>query len=352
MAPFEAQESVMNFGMFTDFHVRADMSQPAAFDESFEQVDMAEQLGIDTVWLAEHHFSPERSVLASPLVIASAIAARTRRIRIGQAVQVLPLINPLRVVEEAATVDHISKGRFDFGIGRSGLTRYYQGYNVPYEQSRARFLEALDIITHAWGHETFSYEGEFFSFSDVTVVPRPYQQPHPPIRVALASPETFSLVGTMGHAIFISANTPVPQLQERLHLYRHARQAAGHTGPLDVALRIPVYVAETEERARSEPEASAVRAIRYAAQELIRTAASQETIERMQRMASLPYEEVRAQRLLFGTPEAIVDRCQRYQEELGITSLVMEMNYGGRIPYARVVNSIHLLAEKVMPKFK
>lgn len=341
----------MNFGMFTDFHVRADMSQPSAFDESFTQVEMAEQLGLDTVWLAEHHFSPERSVLASPLVIASAIAARTSRIRIGQAVQVLPLMNPLRVIEEAATVDHISKGRFDFGIGRSGLTRYYQGYNVPYEQSRARFLEALDIITQAWGQETFSYDGAFFSFTDVTVVPRPYQQPHPPIRVALASPETFTLVGAMGHAIFISANTPIPQMQERLTLYRQARKEAGHTGPPDIAIRIPVYVAETEACASSEPEASAMRAIQYAAQELIQTAASQETIERMQRMANTPYEEVRAQRLLFGTPEAIVDRIQHYQETLGITGLVMEMNYGGRIPYDRVVRSMRLLAEQVMPQF-
>ena len=91
----------MNFGMFTDFHVRSGKSQAEAFDESFEQVMAAEQLGLDTVWLAEHHFSPERAVLASPMVIASAIAARTERIRVGLAVQVLPWTNPLRVAEEA-----------------------------------------------------------------------------------------------------------------------------------------------------------------------------------------------------------------------------------------------------------
>jgi alkanesulfonate monooxygenase SsuD/methylene tetrahydromethanopterin reductase-like flavin-dependent oxidoreductase (luciferase family) len=342
----------MNFGMFTDFHVRQDMSQPAAFAESFNQVDMAEQLGIDTVWLAEHHFSPERSVLASPLVIASALAARTRRIRIGQAVQVLPLTNPLRVVEEAATVDQISQGRFDFGVGRSGLTRYYQGYNVPYDESRARFSEALDIITKAWNQETFSHSGEFFSFSDVTVVPRPFQQPHPPIKVALASPDTFAHIGKLGHSIFISANTSTPQLQERLALYHQARQAAGHSGAVDIELRIPAYIAATDERARTEPEASAMRAIHYAAQELIRTAASQETAQRMQQMASTPYAEVVKQRLLFGSPEAVIERCQQYREELGITGVVLEMNYGGRIPYDRVVNSLRLLAEKVMPAFK
>ena len=147
----------MNFGMFTDFHVRADMSQPSAFDESFKQVDMAEQLGLDTVWLAEHHFSPERSVLASPLVIASAIAARTSRIRIGQAVQVLPLMNPLRVVEEAATVDHISKGRFDFGIGRSGLTRYYQGYNACCSARRRPSSIACSTTRRPWASRAWSW---------------------------------------------------------------------------------------------------------------------------------------------------------------------------------------------------
>jgi alkanesulfonate monooxygenase SsuD/methylene tetrahydromethanopterin reductase-like flavin-dependent oxidoreductase (luciferase family) len=342
----------MDFGMFTDFHIRPHMTQAEAFEESFNQVQAAEELGMDSVWLAEHHFSPDRSVLASPLVIASAIAARTSRIRIGLAVQVLPLTNPLRIAEEAATVDHISKGRFNFGIGRSGLTKYYQGYNVPYAESRARFLEALDIIMKAWRQERFSHEGTYFSFHDVTVVPKPYQQPYPPLRVALASPDTFSLIGSMGHSVFISANTPIPQLRERLDLYEKARQEAGHPGPSDIALRIPAYVAETAERARSEPEASAMHAIHYGAQELSGSAASQETAERLQRMASVPYDDLLKRRLLFGTPEAVVERLQEYQEALGITGVVLEMNYGGRIPYDRVINSIRLLSDKVIPQFK
>jgi alkanesulfonate monooxygenase SsuD/methylene tetrahydromethanopterin reductase-like flavin-dependent oxidoreductase (luciferase family) len=342
----------MNFGMFTDFHVRQNMSQAEAFDESFRQVEEAEKLGIDSVWLSEHHFSPERSVLASPLVIASSIATRTRRVRIGLAVQVLPLTNPLRIAEEAATVDHISKGRFDFGVGRSGLTRYYQGYNVPYVESRSRFLEALDIITQAWTQEQFSYTGDHFNFHNVTVVPKPYQTPHPPIRVALASTETFSLVGKMGHAIFVSANTPIPQLQERLAMYRQARQEAGHTDPADIALRIPAYVAETAEQARSEPEASTMHAIRYAATELVTTAANPEIAARIQRTANTPYDEILKQRVLYGTPEAVVDRLQEYQDALGITGVVLEMNYGGRLPYERVIQSVRLLTEKVAPKFK
>jgi alkanesulfonate monooxygenase SsuD/methylene tetrahydromethanopterin reductase-like flavin-dependent oxidoreductase (luciferase family) len=156
----------------------------------------------------------------------------------------------------------------------------------------------------------------------------------------------------MGHAVFVSANTPIPQLQERLALYRQARQEAGHTGPADIALRIPAYVAETAEQARSEPEASTMHAIRYAATDLVTTAANPEVAARIQRTAQTPYDDILKQRVLYGTPEAVVDRLQEYQDALGITGVVLEMNYGGRLPYERVINSIRLLTEKVAPRFK
>ena len=342
----------MNFGMFTDFHVRGGSTQAEAFDESFGQVIEAENLGFDTVWLAEHHFSPERAVLASPMIVASAICARTERIRIGLAVQVLPLTNPLRVAEEAATVDHISKGRFEFGIGRSGLTRYYQGYNVLYEESRPRFLEALAIITKAWEQDQFSYAGQFHSYENVTVVPKPFQKPHPPITVAVAGEEAFPLIGSMGHSIFVSMNTPKEQLTERLTSYKQSRKESGIREPGGISIRVPVYVAETTDKAHSEPEESARHALSYAAQELSQTAASVEAAARMHTMANTPYSEILANRVLFGTPDEIVDRLNGLQEEFGITGLVMECNYGGRIPYERVINSLRLLSEKVMPNFK
>ena len=342
----------MNFGMFTDFHVRKGNSQAEAFDESFAQITEAEQMGFDTVWLAEHHFSPERAVLASPMVIASAIAARTKRIRTGLAVQVLPLTNPLRVAEEAATVDHISKGRFDFGIGRSGLTKYYQGYNVPYSESRPRFLEALEIIMKAWREDSLSHEGEYHSFHDVTVTPKPYQQPYPPVRVAVAGEDTFPLVGAMGHPIFISANTGREALKERLALYREKLAESGFSGTPDIAIRVPVYCAETTEKAHEDPRVSALGAIQYAVTELIHTAANPETAERMRRIAAAPYEQVLEERVLFGTSAKIVDTFKGYQEEFGVTGVVMEVNYGGQIPTDRVVNSLRLLSNEVMPHFK
>ena len=268
---------------------------------------------MDSIWLAEVHFSPY-SVLSSPLIVASSVAIRTERVRIGIAVQVLPLTNPLRVAEEAATVDQISKGRLDFGVGRSGLTRYYKGYNTDYSESSARFLEAMDVITKAWGEEPFSHEGEFYSFHDVNVEPKPYQGLHPPIRVASASAETFSMVGRLGYPIFISTNSEVPELIDRLKLYRDAFRDAGHPGSGDVLLRIPAYVSESAEKARSEPEASTTYMVGYSAAQ-ITSAPNQETADRLERLANISYEDVLRHKVMYGTPEEVVERIQRYQEE-------------------------------------
>src|SRR5439155_17998558 len=125
------------------------------------------------MWLAEIHFAPERTYLSAPLAIASAIAARTRRMKIGIAVQVLPLCHPLRLAEEAATVDQISKGRLIFGVGRSGVVSTYDAYQVPYDESRERFAEILDVVKEAWSQPRFSYQGKHYSFSNVASTPRP-----------------------------------------------------------------------------------------------------------------------------------------------------------------------------------
>ena len=340
----------MNFGMFTGFHVRDGKSQAQTFADAFAQVAAAEELGIDTVWLAELHFQPERSVLASPIVIASAIAARTQRVRVGLAVQVLPLGNPVRMAEEAATVDHISQGRFDFGVGRSGLTKFYQGYNIPYSESRSRFAEALDIILQGWTQETFSYEGQYYSFHDVAVTPKPFQQPHPPIYVASASPESFIQAGSRGFPIFVSMQAPL--LEQGLEQYRAAWHEAGHPGNGAAHLRAPVYVGETPELARSQPKASAMHGVRYAAEELSLTAATEAQAANMRRLANMSYKEVLEKRVIYGSPDEVADRLGDLKARLGLSGVVLEINYGGQIPQELVLNSIQLLAQEVMPQVK
>jgi alkanesulfonate monooxygenase SsuD/methylene tetrahydromethanopterin reductase-like flavin-dependent oxidoreductase (luciferase family) len=172
------------FGVFHEFQRRPGQSEAEAFTTAFEQVDAAERWGLDAIWLAEIHMAPERSVCAVPLTIASAIAARTKNIKIGLGVQVLPLCQPLRLAEETATVDHISHGRLIFGVGRSGFPRAYEAYGISYGESPERFGEVLEVVKRAWTEETFSFSGKYYNYENVCIVPKPYHQPHPPIRIA------------------------------------------------------------------------------------------------------------------------------------------------------------------------
>ncbi len=188
----------MEFGIFMEFETREGESQPEAFRSAFELIDAAEAWGLDAVWLGEMHFTPTRSVLSEPIVVASAIAARTERLRLGVAVRVLPLSHPLRIAEETATLDQISEGRLDFGIGRSGSPRSYDARGVPYGESQARFREALGVIIEAWKGEPFSHHGEFFSFDKIAVAPRTYQQPHPPLWLMVSSERTVTMAAERG----------------------------------------------------------------------------------------------------------------------------------------------------------
>jgi alkanesulfonate monooxygenase SsuD/methylene tetrahydromethanopterin reductase-like flavin-dependent oxidoreductase (luciferase family) len=340
----------MDFGIFTMFSAREGSTQAEVFKEWFDLVQVAEDAGVDTFWLGESHFRPKRAVLASPLIGAAGVAARTKRIRVGLAVQVLPLANPLRVAEEAAIVDHISEGRLDFGVGRSSFIESYEGYGVSYEESRELFSESLEVIQRAWRDEPLCYQGRYYQFHDVDVVPKPYQKPHPPIRVAVESRETFRLVGKLGFPIFMRHQMPIPELQQLLRQYQDERHTAGFDGPNDVILQIGAYVAETAEQARSEPEASTMRQVRLIRETLGRTG-DQEALDRLGRLSSQNYDQVLT-RMAYGTPEAVVERLLEYREALGLTGVSLDVNVGGQIPYDRVVNSIRLLTERVIPKFK
>ena len=340
----------MNFGMFSMFTTREGSSQAETFREWFDLVTLAEDAGLDTFWFGESHFRPNRAVLASPLIGASAAAAMTKRIGIGLAVQVLPLANPLRVAEEAAMVDHISQGRLLFGVGRSSFLESYQGYNVDYGESRTLFMESLEVIQKAWTDTPFSYKGEHYHFQDVDLVPRPFQSPHPPIRVAVESRETFSLVGKLGFPIFIRHQMDVPELQELLAHYKSERELAGFPGPNDVILQLAAYVAETSEKGRSVPEASTMRQRRLVAANLA-GAADQEAYERLKRISETTYDDVLT-RVAFGSPGEVVDRLKQYQDQLGITGFSLDLNPGGQLTKEQVEESLKLLADQVIPHLK
>jgi len=349
----------MDVGIFMEVENRKGQTQTEAFRSGFDLVEAAEIWGLDGVWLSEMHFNPARSVLASPIVVASSIATRTQRLRVGMAVQVLPLSNPLRIAEEAATVDQISEGRFDFGIGRSGSTRAYDKYGVPYSESQARFQEALDIIVEAWKGEPFSYQGKYYQFQDATVSPMPYQRPHPPLRMAANSEETFIRVGEMGMPIFVGLRgLDTLQLQARLKLYRQAWREAGHAGEGDVCLRIPIYVGTTEQGALEEPHDSIMY---YFARQANTTRASlgragtgpaEQRQAQAERLATIKFDEALRTKVAFGTAAGLIDRLTELQEELGLQGIIAELNAGGMIPYERVKRSLRLLTHDVMPAFK
>src|SRR6186997_2154109 len=245
----------MEFGIFHEFPSLPGRSHADAFAQSFELVDGAERWGLDAMWLGELHFDPGRSVLSAPLCIASAIAARTQRMKIGLAVQVLPLCHPLRLAEEAATVDQISNGRLIFGVGRSGVARTYEAYGVPYGESRERFAETLEILKRAWTEESFSYQGKYYSFDNVKLTPKPYQKPWPEIRIAANSADTFPAIAKLGHAVFVAVRLgTLEELEPNITAYRKAWKEAGHPGEGQVFLRAPVYLAETDQAALEEPE--------------------------------------------------------------------------------------------------
>lgn len=348
----------MKFGIFME-EMRRGLSQAAAFHEAFRLVDAAEAWGLDGVWLGEMHFNPARSVLSAPLAVASAIAARTRRLRVGTAVQLLPLNHPLRIAQEVATVDHISEGRFDFGIGRSGSPRAYDVYGIPYAESQARFREALEIIRGAWKGEPFSYQGEFYRFEHATVAPRPYQLPHPPIRMAATNEETFPLVARLGLSLFVGLRgMGIPELRTHVQAYRKTWHEAGHAGEPSVHLRIPVYAGATEKAAVAEPYESIMYYFRRQA-DLTRSAAgrtgtgpAERRHARAEELSNLAYEQALKTRVAFGSAAGLVDRLTELREELGLDGIVAELNPGGLIPAELETRSLYILTHEVMPAFK
>ena len=360
----------MHLGLVMECDYRQGATQEEAFDEAFQMAEVGEELGLDGVWLAERHFAAQRgtldpqgagipSIVSAPLIIATAIAARTRRLRVGIAVNVLPLCHPIRLAEEAATLDQISKGRLDFGVGRSGFPRAYEGYSIPYGESRERFQECLDIILKAWTAERFSYEGKYYAFHDLCVIPKPYQKPYPPVRVAATTRETFPQVGHMGYPIFIGLRGfDVMEAVSHLNVYRQAWREAGHAGDGDVFLRIPVYVAETAERARSEPEASTLRSYRRLGENFARSAGaagttvSEERVERAERLSAVNYDDLLRGRLAYGTPEGVAERLRQLQDTLGLSGVIIEPNVGGHIPRELVLRSIRLFAQEVVPRLR
>jgi alkanesulfonate monooxygenase SsuD/methylene tetrahydromethanopterin reductase-like flavin-dependent oxidoreductase (luciferase family) len=328
----------MEFGIFHEFLSAGSASQTEAFAQSFAQIEAAERWGLDVVWLAEIHMNPTRSLLSAPLTVASAIAARTSRIKIGTAVQILPLGHPLRLAEETATIDQISGGRLIFGVGRSAFPRAYDAYGISYQESQERFTEGLDIIKQAWTEPNASHRGHYWEFDNFTLVPRPLQQPYPEIRIAASQPDTYGAIGTLGYPLFSALRaSPIDSLPDNLGAYREAYRAAGHKGRGKAYLQVPIYVAATTEQALTDAKDGLMRFATYR-QDLLR--------------GPLTYEAALQQKGIIGTPDTVAARLRELQETAGIDGVSAEINVGSLLSHEQVMSSLRLYCQEVMPRFK
>lgn len=344
----------MELGLFLEFPVREGSNENEAFKESFTLVDQAEALGVPSVWMAEYHFNPAR-VLASPVTILSAIAGRTNNIRLGTAVLLLPLANPVRVAEEIATLDQISDGRVEFGIGRGTFPNVHEGFGVPFEESRGRFEESIEIIQKAWTTDTFSFEGEHFSLPEMSVSPKPYQKPYPPIRVGVTSAESFPILGRMGFNILINPSRvfTLPELKPSIREYREAWKSAGHEGEGKVGLRIPVYLSHDARKAHEEPKESALFSMDRLSDRVGSYAGRLGTLgdwgAQAERVRNMTYDDWVRDKVAYGTPEAVTEKLNSLTEELELDQVMFEINFGNLIPLENQANSLRLMMEEVAP---
>jgi alkanesulfonate monooxygenase SsuD/methylene tetrahydromethanopterin reductase-like flavin-dependent oxidoreductase (luciferase family) len=347
----------MRFGLFFQIPEAGGLSHAERYAETFELIELAETLGFDVAWLAELHFGGAFSLLANPLMVVPVIAQRTRRIRIGTAVTLLPLHHPLSCAEQAATADLLSNGRLEFGVGRGSIPTQFHGFRVPLAENRARFDEALAIIRLAWTQERFSYRGRFYEVENLSVVPKPIQRPHPPIRVGVHTPESFAHIGDLGLPIYSgTTTTPLPQLRECMALYREHLAAAGRPWqPDQMALMFPMHVATSGPAAREAMRPGVHQYYRN-----VQTIFSQlpesfgEHLPRLrtinETVANLPFEKFCREQGVFGDAAEVVDRLQAAREEFGLSQIIGWFDQGSMLPRAEVERTLRQFADEVMPK--
>jgi alkanesulfonate monooxygenase SsuD/methylene tetrahydromethanopterin reductase-like flavin-dependent oxidoreductase (luciferase family) len=335
-------------------------SERERYGDTLAQIEHGDRVGFDTAWLAELHFFPEFSVMSSPLIIAAAAAQRTHRIRLGMAVSLLPLNDPIRTAEDAATVDILSNGRLIFGVGCGTNPLHHGGFNVAMEESRDRFTEALEVITQAWTIERVNHEGKYYRVRDVAVSPKPLQKPHPPIRIATNSADTFPLAGRLGYPMFSSlVVVPLPRFRKDIAVYWQTFEEAGHTRTgVEVALLFPFYVAETEVEAQTVPPESIMHYFDVLGRRMVAGDADLDTATRERnkemriRLQRLSFEEVCESVAIIGTPEHCIERIQWLREEFHLSELICWFNPGGLMPPQTVLMSMSRFAAYVMAAFR
>ena len=356
----------MKFGLFTIVPWHESATQEQALREAMEQIELADQLGIDEVWLGEHRFS-RHGLLSGIWSFLGQVAARTKRIRIGTAVIVLSLHNPILVAEEAAMLDVMSGGRLDFGIGAGYQRQEFEGIGVDINQSREIFTEAVDVIIKAWTEEKLTYHGKYTNVDDVWVLPKPLQKPHPPLFQAVStSPASVEFAASRQIQVIAGGPTDIlGQAPQVIKLWREKMEEFGHPhAHIDPPMSKSIYVTPTMEEAEKDP----VGLDDFSSRVLSSIGSNGAAIGLpMDKDGNVPpgYEAwANRQRdrdrrddpghaglpPLRGTPEVVTERLKQTQEA-GINHVFGAFGFPG-LPHEKVMRSIELFATQVMPNFR
>ena len=346
----------MKFGLFSHIPWPEGKEPREMFQEITEQAVLGEELGFDSIWLAEHHFT-RYGLGSSSLVVASNIAARTSKIRLGTAVLVPTLHHPIRLAEDTATLDVISGGRLDVGYGRGAAGYEYTGYSLDHGESQQRFQEAIAMIQGLWTTPEYTHKGRYFSANKANLVPQPLQKPHPPVYIAATRTfDTLKYVVSTGHPLIVGVVLDTTEGIDLCHRFVQMSQDAGAGVPIS---RVPFfrycYVAETEEQARSESRDGLDwtldvgqwrRAFREGSEVYHHLADWRRT------RTELPpdYDYLFENRAVIGTPDQCIARI-RALEEQGIEYFGCNF-FMGNIEHRNVLKSMKLFAREVMPAFR
>lgn len=346
----------MRFGIMNLFPLPEGQSDRQVIEETLEEIVLADELGFDTVWLAEHHFS-EYGILGNPITLGMAIAERTKRIKIGTAVLVLPFYDPVRLAEDIALLDIISGGRVVIGVGRGYQPKEFAGFRIPLEEGKARYQEVLDVLKLALSQENWSYEGKYFQYKDMTTYPRPLQPGGPQILQGTVSPDSFRVRGEAGEPIITSPNfTPLTKMKENFDLYREGLKAGGHDiAKYDLPFMQQVWTGDTHEGKLQAAQA----ALNYYQTVGKVIPGSEEALEAERKyyeavaknIKLLTLEQTMTHGGNFGTADEVTSVIRQLRDELGITHYIGWF----RIPTldrGEAMRSMERFAKEVIPRLR
>ena len=312
----------------TAYHAYADM------------VVEAEQLGFYGIYLVEHHFTG-RGQISSALAMLAHLAGRTSSIRLGTAVVVVPWHNPLLLAEEAATVDVLSRGRLDLGVGRGYRDYEFTGFGVRQDEAGARFDEAMSVLRRAWQTEDrFSHHGRYWDFEDVILEPRPVQRPHPPLWLGAGSRSSIERAAHQDHRLFLDQVGSFELTAERIATYRAAREAAGlDYAASDVAVTRALRIAHSSADRERQVERQ-IGTLTTLAESSNATTADGRSANPFHSPADTRREAAEASAVL-GTPDECIERL-RILEAGGVEQVLFA---------GATVEDLRLFAAEVMPAF-